>query len=598
MGASDVQVFILMDVVEGAAEPSPEKLLPPERMRLDVLRLSAFGAPKLKRPPHNTEPVDWYSIGEAIEKLAVRVHEIQEAARPNAMQLYVGGRAPLAAYVHLGSMFTKSVANVIVFNTVHVGSDRWEAFPTDGGPIGMPTPDIFDKLTDWPKVPSSTTGRVGLVIDSGRRADSDSEPTEVFEKFLTDCKQPVGSIVQMRSWDSQLTITDVHMPAIVRQLAQRMSTLPHLFSKRSGLALFVAGPVQVAFVLGRSINANVLVGDVMLTEYVPERNEYEKVYSLPFVFKSEMEIPQTDAAIRVRQEVLYDFIEALGELKAQIKSKHLPKKMPMVVRRKEFVKRLENLTIDREDVRGQPFELRTLEGVCRIGEGILEALINSARQQRKDFAKLLLLHELVHDMQILRNTNHDNIGTAGFVLEHVDYLADVFAVRVLINVELSRGGPDARRNLRARVQHWLDMVLHGITAFDRAEQRGKQMERLPERRLRRYLLWHVQKARALTLETPKQFERMMNSSLTVELAPLTGFIDTKRWEKMVRDCLPTTALCIAIDGKLIRQRLRDGFDPQALFDGIRTYEHDKAHKQVYAVVNENRDALMPWTQEK
>jgi hypothetical protein len=264
----------------------------------------------------------------------------------------------------------------------------------------------------------------------------------------------------------------------------------------------------------------------------------------------------------------------------------------------QFVKRLRKLKISRVSVQGQPFMLRVLEGRCHIGEGILEALVPSSIKQQKDFAKLLLLHEIVHDWQVLRNTNHPNIGRAGFVLEHIDYLADVFAVRLLVNVDVFRGGSHTVENIRDRVGHWLDMVLHGITAFDQAEQGQVKMDRLAERRLRRYLLWHVQRARACTLETPKQFDQMMASALTVEMAPLTGWLDAKRWEKMVRDTLTDTELCIAIDGRLIREAKRQGFDPDALIDAIREYQHQRAHTEVYAVVDQHRSALMPWTLEE
>lgn len=604
MAANDLQVLVVVDVYDGVSEEALEKLLPPERRNLIVLRLrKEFGAPKLEKPPR-TKPVDWYSLGLAIEKLGVRVHQLQDEARPHSMELYIGGRAPLAVFVHLGSLFTKSVQKITIFNTPHEGSDLWEPFPVQGESTNIPTPNMFDKMTGFPEDPSPTTGRVGLVIDSGRRAKSESEPTHVYEKFLTDHGQSVGAIAQMRSYDNQFTITKDLMPPIVRQMAQRMSTLPHLFPKRAGLALYIAGPTQLAFAVGRSINANVLVGDVWLTEYIREKDEYEKVYALPFVHRTEMQIPKSDEANLARHNVLQNFTDALAELQMQIEPELVP---PGILNKadveknkaevEKFVRRLKKLKIARDEVDEQPFEMRAVEGTCRIGEGILHALVTSTPQQQKDFAKLLLIHEVVHDSQVLRNTNHPNIGQAGFVLEHIDYLADVFAVRLLVNIDVHRGGLNVRENLRARVEHWLDMVLHGIAAFDQAEQGKERMERLAERRLRRYLLWHVQKARALTIETPDQFNQLMESALTVEMAPLSGWIDVTRWEKMVQDCVPKTELVIAIDGKLIREGVRAGFDPQELLEAIWTYSHKRAHAQVYAVVNQNRPALMPWIAE-
>lgn len=598
MAENVVQVVVVVNLYADVPDERLLQLLPAERLRVDVLRLTEFGAQKLERPPY-TKPVDWHTMGKAIEKIGIRVHEIQEQARPYAMDLYVIGQGPLAAFVHLGSLFTKSVQNVTVFNLPDVSGDAWEPFPMGGAPTNSFTQDILDKIVGFPDEPSPTTGRVGFVVDSGRRSQRDSEPTEVYEKFITDQKEPVGNIVQLRSYDEKFVITDFKMPAIVRQFAQRMSSMPHLFPKRSGLALFVGGPTQIAFAIGRSINANVLVGDVLLTEYIPSKNEYEKVYALPFVANTAVEIPRGAAAVRARDEVLHRMVDAFTELQKQVEPRHLPSGILNETDKENFVKRLRKIRIlhEHDGVEGQPFRLRVLQAQCQLGEGILEALVSSTAQQQKDFAKLLLLHEIVHDWQILRNTNHPNIGKAGFVLEHIDYLADVFAVRVLVNLELDRGGADAQENIQKRVLYWLDMVLHGIAAFDQAEQGKEKIDRLAERRLRRYLLWHVQRARASTIETSKQFDCMMESALTVEMAPLTGWVDAERWEKMVRDTLPDTELCIAIDGKLIREDRRSGFEPDVLFEAIRTYAHEKARNQVYAVVDQHRTFLVPWTLE-
>jgi hypothetical protein len=49
-----------------------------------------------------------------------------------------------------------------------------------------------------------------------------------------------------------------------------------------------------------------------------------------------------------------------------------------------------------------------------------------------------------------------------------------------------------------------------MQAFDRAEH-GSRIGRLAERRLRRYLIWHLQLARARTIRPPRMW---MRSSLT------------------------------------------------------------------------------------
>jgi len=61
--------------------------------------------------------------------------------------------------------------------------------------------------------------------------------------------------------------------------------------------------------------------------------------------------------------------------------------------------------------------------------------------------------------------------------------------------------------------------LSGIEAFDRFEQ-GKRIEWLPERRLRRYLVWHLHRARAEAIVSEDQLWPLSGQRLVVELSML------------------------------------------------------------------------------
>lgn len=586
----DHQILIVVDIYPGVSEDALETLLPHKRKRREILRLTDFDAPRLEQPPRTT-PVDWFALGDAIEALSVRVHQLQEDAKSRPTKLYIGGRAPLSVFIHLGFVFTKSIQHVVVFNTPP-GNGPWEPFRMAGLSTNIPAQKIYDKEIGFPREASKASGRVGIFVDSANR----SESTEPFEALIKSRKENVAGILELRTWEP-LKITDIRMPAIGAQFAQLMSGLSGYYPKRTGIALFTGGPAQIAFALGRAISPNVLVGDVVLTEYLKEKDEYEYVYSLPYVPRVEPEIPSTPEAKEERERVLSVMIEALAELQQRVARQHLPRLVLSDDERTRFIKRLGKLKIMRNSVEGQPFQLRVHEGECFLGEGILNALVPSKPEQQKDFAKLLLLHEILHDWQALRNTNHSLVGRAGFVLEHIDYLADVFAVQTLVHVDLDHNEPPTGNAVRSSALKWLDMVLHGIEAFDKAEQGPVKMVRLAERRLRRYLLWHIQFARARTIETEKHFDDMMQSSLTVELAPLEGWVDAKRWEKMVKGALSDTELCIAVDGRLVRADRRPNFNPESLVEALLAYDRAGAHKQVNAVVDQERDKLMPWTKE-
>lgn len=597
MGASEPevlenQILVVVDIYPGVSKEALEAKLPDRRKDRKILSLvDDFRAPRLEQPPR-TKPVDWYSLGEAIEALGVRVHELQEKGRPSPTKLYLGGNAPLSVFVHLGFVFTKSIKKVVVFNVPPGGGD-WQAFAMDGLETGVPPRKIYDREIGFPKEPLPATGRVGIFVDSTQRSD-DPGP---FASFIKGRNEAVAGILQLRTWES-LIIDDVRMPAIVSQFAQLMSEMSGYCPERNGLAIFTSGPAQVSFALGRAMSPNVLVGDVVLTEYLKLKNEYEYVYSLPFTSRVESEIPQTPEAKQERARILDAIIAALAELKRDVKPHHLPDDVLNAAERELFINRLQELTILPDQVDKQPFQLLLQEGECRLGEGILHALVLSSPVQQKQFAKLLLLHEILHDLQGLRHTNHSLIGRAGFVLEHIDYLADVFAVRTLVHVDVEKNDDETNGNVRASARKWIDMVLHGIEAFDKAEQGPEKMERLAERRLRRYLLWHVQFSRIRTIRTQTHFDRVMTSHVTVELAPLSGWVDAKRWEKMVNETLEDTELCIAVDGRLVRAGKGSDFLPYRLLQALLAYSRAGAQKEVNAIVDQHRAVLMPWTQEK
>jgi hypothetical protein len=69
-----------------------------------------------------------------------------------------------------------------------------------------------------------------------------------------------------------------------------------------------------------------------------------------------------------------------------------------------------------------------------------------------------------------------------------------------------------------------------MQAFDRSEQ-GDQIVRLAERRLRRYLIWHLQLCRARTITTRDDIDVLLGDRVIVEVAPLRGYRDS-RYDKV------------------------------------------------------------------
>jgi hypothetical protein len=218
---------------------------------------------------------------------------------------------------------------------------------------------------------------------------------------------------------------------------------------------------------------------------------------------------------------------------------------------------------------------------------------------QQGFGRLLLLHELFHDGQDLRTSNYYDVGRAGTVLEGVDFAADAFALAVLIAWDLRRGGPRALEAAGDRAARWVGWAIEGIEAFDRFEQ-GVRIERLFERRLRRYLIWYLQRERARAVRQKanarNDVERLFAGRLAVELAPLAGRLDA-RFDKLVAGSTPHTELFAALDGHLIREARRPGFDPGALVDAVRRYDRAPIEMAMGYVLDEHRAVLIPWVAE-
>ncbi|WP_437953759.1 hypothetical protein WME98_25925 [Sorangium sp. So ce296] len=579
MANNDFQILIAVDLYPAVSVAELRDTLPHEREDRRMLLLTEFGAPRLAPPP-DTAPIDWPAVGRAVEKLVAEVHAIR-GDRPTV--LFIGGRGPLAVFVHLGYLLSKFGGRQVVLNQPP-GGGRWEHFAMEG--TAAEAPPLFDQLAGMPAEDVPSSGRVGIYVDTAGRDTS----REVFRDFIKEEGDYVAGVIKLRS-SAPLRLTPEDVPALVLQLTQFFSLAPARYPDRSGVSLFVGGPAQVAFAVGRAINPTVVGKDIWLTEYRAPR--YERVYSLPFNPRREPEIPRGAEDVNARRNVLDAMADGIADLKRFLEPEHLPDGILPASERERFIARLQKLDQARQARDDDAFELRALEGHYTLGEGLLEALRRSTAQQQQDFAKLLLLHELVHDWQTLRSTNHLAIGRACFVLEQVDCAADAFAVRALMNMELSTGGPRARAQVRERLQHWLRMVLHGISSFDIMEH-GSKIEQLAERRLRRYLIWHLQLARAATVSDPSHVDPMLRPALSVELAPLAGNIDTERYEKVVTRALPDTELFCAVGGYLVRQAKCPGFEPGELVDAVRTYAHEPIQRAMVFLVDQHRAKLAPW----
>lgn len=580
MASQDLQILIHVDLYPGVSLDDLKAALPDERDDRKIFSLTEYGAKHLPPPTDDGSPIDWPMLGKAVEKIIEGVRELQ-ANRAKSIVLFVGGNGPLAVFVHLGYLLS-NLGSQQVFLGRRAGTGPLEHFPMAAAAESEQA--IFALPEGLPSTPAYSSGFVGIYVDTQGR----DTPDDMFGDFLDAEGEDVGGILKLRT-PKQVVVTPENLATIADELVRFFSKAPSLFPKRSGVAIFVGGPAQVAFAVGRALNPTVIGKNIWLTNY--RDRAYEHCYSLPFVASTEAPIPQDPDSRLARRTVLDAMDAAIQDLREFLKPEYLPTGILPEKDREKFIQEMGLLKLSKESKKDEPFELRVIEGRYQLGEGILQAFIGSTQQEQADFAKLVLLHEMLHDWQRLRSTNYESIGRACFVLEQIDYAADVFALGAIMNMELDQDGPRAHKEVSRRLTRWIGMVLHGIRAFDMVEQ-GSKMDRLPERRLRRYLLWHLQLARAATVRKAADVAELLNASLTIELAPLLGRIDTERFDKVVLRAVPETELFIDINGYLVRANKR--FDLGRLVDDIRNHRQDAVQSLMVKVVDEHRDVLARW----
>jgi len=569
-----IQVVVVVDLDAPIEADEVVSLLPDKRDERYILRLTEYGATRLQRSGAHPQPVDWDRIGKAVEAL---VREARSRSEGGVMDLYVAGQGPLAVFTHLGYAFSKFTGPQSVVGRHFGGS--WELLPLSAAPETDAT-DLLNVRTGFREQPAPSTGRVAIYIDTaGRPAPPDS-----IRQVLEHRGENLAELIELRSATS-LSLGGPTTPGVARELAQQLPRIVSMYPYARGSALFVAGPTVLAFMVGRALNPTI-EKVTWLNNY--SSGTYEYVYSLPFVDSQRPTLPRAPEDEAAREAVQEILLAAIARLQADVRAEDLPP--TPTLEPDAFVERLKSLK--HEPRRSEEFELSISTGTFSFGGGLLEALRDGDTENQGRFATLLLLHEVFHDLQGIRTSNYFDAGRAGFVLEQVDFAADIFALRTLANREIRQTGEAAKDDSRGLATKWIRAVLFGIERFDLL-QHGGRIEHLSERRLRRYLAWYLQLARAETVSAIEDVKRLLDATITAELAPLVARVDY-RFDKEVVDALPATEFFAAVDGKLVRQGPRPGFEPGLLVEAVRTFNNAAILKMAHNVVAESRAILIPW----
>jgi SMODS-associated and fused to various effectors sensor domain len=570
-----IHAVLCLDVDAPVAEDDILPRLPPARRELKFLRLSAFGIPAPKGERPTSSPVDWSALANAVTRLAGKARELRDSSS-TPVEFFVVGLAPLPLFVLLGAELS-AWAKPQTFLNVRKDT-TWDVLRLDDErPGGV---RYFDTVVGLSGEPSEASGLVGVFISTQAAL-----PRDAVRDFLRAQGNGIAGVVECRN-TTGTPVDAAHAPAIAEELAQMLAATRRAYPNHSGLALFVAGPASLAFMAGRAFNPRAM-GRAWVASYAPPG--YELAVTLPWKPIARVELPRGPEHEHARHRVLLAVLAGAQKLKDTLQLEDFP---PFVgpSEREMLRARLHQLTIANEP----EDETRLSVGQRRLtlGRGLLESMHQLEERYREPLALQFLLHELFHFDQELTSQNYRGVGRGGFALEEVDYWADTLAIGTLANWRMREGGLQLQRDPGRVLAEEIDVSLRGIETFDRMEN-GDRMEELLERRLRRYLIWALQHARAKTLRPNAGIWEVLGQRLIVELAPLRGRFDTVH-DKVVVEALPDTEMFVVWGGRLMRLHRRPGFEPADLVDVVRTFDQSLLRKTMEFVAEEERAVLTPW----
>lgn len=568
------QIVLLLDVDGPLSDDEVGYALPAERHSRVIVRATELGAPRIERRGGVRAEADWGGLAEATARLGQRVRELRvDAERP--FHLFVGGLAPLPLFFQLGLELSRWAERTTFVNR---RAGRWETFDLSVPPTEEPFahPEGVGPARD-------VDGRVAVLLTTRHRA-----PPEVLRAAVNSAGGSyAGQVALVATPPGELTAENCG--AALKDLTAVMTEVRNSYPNAEGLAVFLAGPAPFAFMAGAAVNPTI-TPDVWVMNYAD--GEYSLALTLPWSSRSGPNLDESEEAVGERADVRADLARAVSVLQEDLSDADLPAWGLTPV--ENFVERLRGITID-ETTLTTEFSLSVAKGKVRFGHGLLDALREVKPSDRLPIGELLLLHEVFHYDQKLLSSNFHNIGRAGLALEEVDYWADCFALecairrRVRENVREAASEPECVRLAAAKC---INAHLAGLQVFDRA-QHGDRIDRLAERRLRRYLIWHVQRERLATVRTLADVEVVLGDRVIVQLAPLDSVLDG-RGDKVVRRARANTEVVVVVQRRLRRFSSSNVLDVTGLVEAVRAFDEDSLHLAMEFIVEQEPSIMTPW----
>ena len=182
-------------------------------------------------------------------------------------RFWVTGRAGLPAFFHLGHRLSKLAAVSLLHQPWNGGAV--DVMTLDRSADGAASP--YFERKPWPVPVSEARDPVALVVSSVRRPSE----RQIDDAMAAQGKRKAGIVEAHAS--ARLYATTV-VPAM-REIEQTLQATCDAYHARTTLAVFIAGPWSLAFLVGAAVNPRAC-RDVQIFQF--EGDRYSLAYELPY----------------------------------------------------------------------------------------------------------------------------------------------------------------------------------------------------------------------------------------------------------------------------------------------------------------------------
>lgn len=596
MSAPD-QFILLLDVDAEVDQEGILNCVPDKRRNRHIIKLSDCGYQKKQNIAQNVprNQLNWSMLGAAIRTMREQLNNaIIKDGQPK--EVYIAGSAPLSVFFAVSMELDADTMRIMSLQQRKGVPGAWDVF--DFGPTSASDCLPFQSGGVNLEAPAEGTGRLAIFVST----QVPNPPREAIRNAIQAHGENLLGIVHLVASEPILLNSDNigNFLAKIRDFLVKLTTLyPH----RTGISLFMAGPSSLAIAVGIAVNPHIFFSSgktIDLNEYIA--GPYDRVMSVPIAVSSPAQVPSDAESKLLRSKALGGIKQGIKQLKKQLnkESFFLPKGFALdhndqdgnILKNKIF-DRLQALRLPTEPS-SEIFEIDVLSDVLNIGDNLLHPLIEINQDVLSRLGQLFILHEIIHDDQGISSLNYQGIGRSGIALEDVDFWADAFAIGTAVLNYINQNGPAAVEASSEILIKYIDSHLEAMQAFDCMEQGTKMLRIMSERRMRRYLIWYIQRARAAAVKNPDHIRSLLNYRIFAELAPLRGHLDD-RYDKIVDGFTQDTCFTVAFGGKLKRiSALPQNFGPAQMVDAIRNFDIEKIQQLSKFVVNDAKSILINW----